>query len=223
MHIEHELIECDCRNHNCPVFSKCCFLPTECHPDKKGNISILFVGQGGGSDERKRKRPFIGRAGKRLREQILYMRKDLKRHVGVAFSNTIRDNPEDNRIPTEEELKFCLEFLYRDIAALKKRGLGVVIPLGNAAKSALIEGSGAMSKAHGTLFTLKNEYFGEISVIPTYHPSYIIRNVPKFNPDKISKLDDIVLTDFFKAYLLSETKKVDKILDIEEEIIIPEL
>lgn len=223
MRIEPELIKCVCKNHDCPVFSKCCFLPTECNPDKEGNISILFVGQGGGSDERKRKRPFIGRAGKRLREQVLYMRKDLKKHVGVAFSNTIRDNPENNRVPTEEELRFCLEFLYRDIATLKKRGLGVVVPLGNAAKSSLIEGSGAMSKAHGTLFTLKNEHFEEISVIPTYHPSYIIRNAPRFNPDKISKLDEIVLTDFFKAYWLSESKKCDKFLDIEDGIVIPDL
>lgn len=220
MRIEPELIKCNCKNKDCPVFSKCCFLPTEYYPDKKGMISLLFIGQGGGSDERKRGRPFIGRAGKRLREQILYMRKSLKKHIGVAFSNTIRDNPEGNRVPTPEELGFCLELLYRDIATLKNRGLGVVVPLGNAAKSALIEGSGAMSKDHGTLFTLKNEVFGEISAIPTYHPSYIIRNVPKFNDNKVSEMDNMVINDMIKAYLLSERKKEDKILDIEDKIVI---
>src|SRR4030043_161918 len=100
MHIDYELIKCPCKYKICPVYSKCCFLPTECHPDPQGNISLLFVGQGGGTDERKLGRPFVGRAGKRLRQQVLYVRKHLKKHVGVAFSNSIRDNPDGNRVPT---------------------------------------------------------------------------------------------------------------------------
>ena len=204
MHIDPMLLKCTCDNKKCSVFSKCCFLPTECNCDPSGNVSILFVGQGGGKDERKMKRPFIGRAGTRLRQQVLYVRKTLKQHIGVAFSNTIRDNPENNRIPTQEELDSCLVFLFRDIASLMKLGLKVVIPLGNAAKLALIKtGYGSMAADRGVLYKLNNDIFGQIAVLPTYHPSYLIRNVPKFNDSNPSDLDKIVINDIIKAYNIS--------------------
>ena len=216
--IDYYKMKCDCKKSECPVFNKCCYLPTECHPDKEGNIELLFVGQGGGADERKRGRPFIGRAGQRLRNQIVSMMKHLNRHVGVAFSNTIRDNPDGNRVPSQEELDFCLEYLYKDIFLLMKRGLKVVIPLGNAAKKALLPDSGAMGGDHGTLFSLKKEKFGEIAVIPTYHPSYVMRNFPRFNGEKLSSLDHTVITDMCKAYWVGEINKTEKILDLDSEL-----
>jgi uracil-DNA glycosylase family 4 len=216
--IEYFNIKCDCSKSECPVFNKCCFLPTECHPDPEGEISILFVGQGGGADERKKGRPFIGRAGQRLRNQIVSWRQSLRKHVGVAFSNTIRDNPDNNRVPTKEEFEYCLEYLYKDISTLKDKGLKVVVPLGNAAKKALLPNSGSMGADHGTLFELKNKKFGEISVIPTYHPSYVIRNVPKFNAEKLSELDLTVIADMYTAYRICVSKKSEKCLDIDSEL-----
>ena len=216
--IDYYKMDCNCEKSECPVFSKCCFLPTECHPSPDGEVLILFVGQGGGADERKKGRPFIGRAGKRLRNQILSMRKHLKRHVGVALSNTIRDNPDGNRVPSQEELDYCLEHLYKDINLLKKRGLKIVIPLGNAAKKALLPNSGSMGGDHGTLFEIKNDKFGEIAVIPTYHPSYVMRNVPRFDADNLSDIDYTVITDMCKAYWVAETNKTEKILDIDSDL-----
>lgn len=104
-------------------------------------MDILFVGQGGGKEERREKRPFVGRAGKRLRQLVVYLRGKLNRQFGVAFSNTIRDNPEDNRPPDYDEFEYCLSYLYRDIAELKTKGLKCVIALGNPSKRALIKGS----------------------------------------------------------------------------------
>ena len=204
---------CDCDKSACPVFDKCCFLPTECHPNIEGQIDILFVGQGGGADERKKLRPFIGRAGQRLRDQIVVMKKSLNSQVGVAFSNTIRDNPDGNRVPSQKELDYCLEYLYKDISLLMKKGLKVVIPLGNAAKKALLPKSKSMGYDHGTLFSLKNDMFGEIAVIPTYHPSYVMRNVPKFDAEEPSEWDLKVITDMCKAYGAGECNKCEKCLD----------
>jgi DNA polymerase len=184
-----------------------------------GTISILFVGQGGGRDERKLKRPFIGRAGKRLRQQVLYARKKLGKHFGVAFSNTIRDNPQDNRIPTEEELNFCLPFLYADIKALMARGLKVVVPLGNAAKSALItSGTEGMFKDHGKVFHVKDCEFGAIKVIPTYHPSYVMRTVANFNVEQPSELDLTVIRDITYAYEIGLEDTVVISPDVERQI-----
>lgn len=200
MHIDHELMPCKCTNKLCTAYSKCCFLSTEVHPDLKGNVSFLFVGQGGGSDERKQGRPFIGRAGKRIRQQVMYVREKLDKHIGVAFSNTIRDNPEGNRVPNTTELGWCLKHLYVDIAVLMKRGLKVVVPLGNASKDVFIKEAGGMAAAHGRMYDVSNDIFGTIKVMPTYHPSYVIRNAPKFNDKVISEYDAPVIRDLIGAY-----------------------
>jgi uracil-DNA glycosylase family 4 len=200
MKIDYELLKCSCSERNCPVFSKCCFLPTECHPDTDGNVSLLFIGQGGGSDERKQGRPFIGRAGSRLRQQVLYIRKKLKKHIGVAFSNTIRDNPDGNRVPTQKEYDFCLKHLYQDIALLKKRGLGMIIPLGNASKLVFMPGSGSMRMDHGKISNFSNVAFEHVNMMPTYHPSFVIRNAPKFNDKCLNEYDIVVIKDIMGAY-----------------------
>lgn len=206
MNIEPEFIKCDCTEMGCPVYHKCCFLPTEVNAAPDGSVSILFIGQGGGSDERVRGRPFIGRAGTRLRQQVLFVRKKLGKHVGVAFSNSIRDNPDGNRVPIPKEYEYCLKYLYRDIATLKKRGLKVIIPLGNASKDVFMPNTGAMSVCHGRITNFSNSAFGHISQMPTYHPSFVMRNAPKFEDTKLSEYDKIVLKDIIKA--LNTTKEV---------------
>jgi uracil-DNA glycosylase family 4 len=200
MIIKHELLECTCTENGCPAFSRCCFLPTECHPDPDGKVSILFIGQGGGSDERKRGRPFIGRAGTRLRQQVLFIRKKLKKHIGVAFSNTIRDNPDGNRVPTPQEYSYCLKHLYNDISELKKRGLGIIVLLGNASKYVFFPHSGAMVVEHGRIANVSNEIYGHINAMSTYHPSYVMRAAPTFNDACLNEYDKIVLKDILKAY-----------------------
>lgn len=204
MRIEPEMMKCICDEVSCPVHSKCCFLPTESNPGIDGKISLIFVGQGGGATERKLNRPFIGRAGKRLRQQVLYVRKKLKKHIGVAFSNTIRDNPDGNRVPTKEEYDFCLKHLYSDISVLKEKGLCVIIPLGNASKSVFLPKTGSMASCHGELYSFMTDKIGHIKVMPTYHPSYVIRNVPNFSEEKLSDIDKMVTDDIIKAYKFAE-------------------
>lgn len=201
MLIEPEFIKCACSLKECTVYNKCCFLPTEIHPGIDGTVRILFVGQGGGTEERQKHRPFIGRSGKRLRQQIIHVRKKLKKHIGVAFSNTIRDNPDRNRTPSNEELRFCLPFLYRDIALLKQRGLRVVMPLGYAAKIALIRNAiGSITGDRGHVFMVENPVFGEMPMIPSYHPSYVSRTTPLPKDGRLPRLDNIVVNDIIYAY-----------------------
>jgi len=204
MYIESEIIKCTCKDAECPVYHKCCFLPTECNASVDNKISLLFIGQGGGADERKEGRPFIGRAGKRLRQQILYARRLIKKHFGVAFSNSIRDNPDKNRIPTSKEYDHCLRYLYKDISILKDRGLCVLIPLGNASKSIFVPRSGPMCNSHGIISSFKDEAIGHIKVMPTYHPSYVIRNYPKFDEKNLSDTDKTVIDDIIRAYNYAE-------------------
>jgi DNA polymerase len=193
-------IDLICDKHICPVFKKCCYLPTEYFLSPEGKVDILFVGQGGGRDERREKRPFIGRAGKRLRQLVVYLRVKLNKQFGVAFSNTIRDNPEDNRPPDYDELEVCLPYLYRDIAELKTKGLKCVVALGNPSKRALIKDSlTSMEKDHGKVYTVSNEVFGTISMMPTYHPSYLCRNHQVWHPEKPGEFEVKALVDIERA------------------------
>lgn len=187
------LIEVNCSQENCPVFNQCCFLPTTFFPiDNK--VNILFIGMGGGADEREQVRPFVGPAGKRLKSCILYAKTLWGKPFGVSFSNTIRDNPQNNREPNKKELDFCLKYIYRDIKRLKKvYDLRVIMPLGNHAKNVFINNKIGITLDRKNIYTINNENFGSIIVKPSLHPSYLIRN-GKFNPSGIDKLliDDIL-------------------------------
>lgn len=197
-------LECNCENEACSVRFKCRFLPTEYYLSTKGTVDILFVGQGGGSFERKRGRPFIGPAGKRLRELILYVRRALNEHIGVALSNTIRDCPDQNRVPNNNELDWCLPHLYQDIVKLKEMGLKVIMPLGNVSKHALVPGCNpSISVDRGSVYYITHETFGKMPFIPTYHPSYLVRTSSiHFNPKSPSKYEMLVIEDIIKAYKL---------------------
>lgn len=181
----------NCLKEECPVYSKCCQLPTTYFP-YNNKLNIIFVGQGGGKEEREQGLPFIGTAGKRLKTCILYVKKLYNRPFGVAFSNTIRDNPDKNRIPNEDEIKYCAQFLIRDIHYLKdKHQLKVVMPLGNAAKSFFVDNNIGIMKDHGKLY-----HWHSTAIIPSLHPSFLCRQ-GKFNPQ--NKLDNILIQDILKA------------------------
>jgi len=195
-------IKCSCKEKKCPVHAKCCFLPTEVYPDKDGKVHLLFVGQGGGKDERKKKRPFIGRAGERIRQQAVAARRRIG-YFGVAFSNTIRDSPEGNRPPESDELKMCLPHLYKDIKYLKEKfGLRAVVPLGASSLRALVPecslaGIGSM---HGKLFYVKNDIFGVVAMVPTYHPASLLYSGIRFSEKHMDQKDATIVEDILTAY-----------------------
>jgi len=195
------VLKCSCTDRSCPVWAKCPKLPTEVFPDKDGCVPLLFVGQGGGKRERALVRPFVGPAGKRIRQQIVAVRRQLGKYVGVAFSNTIRDCPEDNRIPTEQELVHCLQHLLNDIKTLKALGLRCVVLLGNAAKRAMIKDSKiALGADRGSLYVISSAYTGMVAMIATYHPSGLLHQGIIFNETNMHEKDKTVIADIIKAY-----------------------
>jgi len=136
----------------------------------------------------------VGDAGKRLKTCILYAKKLWGKPFGVAFGNTIRDNPEGNRIPNPTELEYCLPYLHRDIKRLRKNhGLKVIMPLGNAAKSCFLDNKLGITADRQNIYTITNKAFGTFIVKPSLHPSYIMRH-GAFNPKGWDKylIDDII-------------------------------
>lgn len=185
-------IPCVCTHETCPCHGKCCFLPTLCY-SVDGKIDILFVGQGGGVEERKQVLPFVGEAGERLRYLILLAVKETGKSIGVAFSNTIRDNPEKNRIPTDEEVGYCKQFLMNDIQYLQKNyNLKCVVPLGNHACSVMINSTRGISSLRGTIIEKDGLLYA-----PTFHPSYCIRQTKSIKKE-LGERDMFVKNDIIQ-------------------------
>ena len=129
------------------------------HPD------ILFIGEGPGEDEDKQGLAFIGRAGKlltRLITRMGYTRDE------VFIANIVKCRPPNNRKPLPDEMATCFPYLKAQIAVLKPK---VIVALGATAVETLVSPLARISRTRGIWQT-----FGDIPLMPTYHPSYLLRN-----------------------------------------------
>jgi DNA polymerase len=128
--------------------------------------ALVFVGEGPGADEDAQGRPFVGAAGQLLDKMINAMgfRRDQ-----VFICNVVKCRPPGNRTPEPDEVTACMGYLHRQLAALKPQ---VICTLGNTPLRALLENPAlGITRLRGT----RQEYRG-IPLIPTFHPSYLLRN-----------------------------------------------
>lgn len=133
----------------------------------EGNINadIMFVGEAPGEEEDNQGRPFVGKAGKKLTEMIEamgYKRKD------VFIGNIVKCRPPGNATPTPAIRRTCFPYLQKQIAIIRPK---VLIALGNVAAQTLLDTKETITRLRGKF----GKYQG-IPVMPTFHPSYVIRN-----------------------------------------------
>ena len=126
---------------------------------------LVFVGEGPGADEDAQGEPFVGDAGKMLNRIIAAM--ELKRE-DVYICNVVKCRPPQNRPPEADEVCTCKPFLLRQIASVNPE---VIVALGTSAAHALLDTKVAISKLRG-----KFHDFHGIPMMPTYHPSYLLRS-----------------------------------------------
>jgi uracil-DNA glycosylase len=132
---------------------------------------LMFVGEGPGADEDATGRPFVGRAGQLLTKMIEAI--DMKRE-DVYIANVVKSRPPGNRAPESDEVKACIPFLFRQIAAIRPK---LIVALGNPAMQALLDTKIGITKMRGQLQDYAR--IPEIKVLPTFHPAYLLRS-----PDK---------------------------------------
>lgn len=132
------------------------------NPDAK----LLFIGEAPGADEDEQGLPFVGRAGQLLDRMIGAMGLDPAKDVYVA--NIIKCRPPGNRKPEPIEVETCIPYLHEQIGALDPK---VIVALGNTAVAALLNTKLGITKVRGQW----KLYRGKIQVMPTYHPSYLLR------------------------------------------------
>ena len=125
---------------------------------------LVFVGEGPGADEDTQGEPFVGDAGKMLNRIIAAM--ELKRE-DVYICNVVKCRPPQNRPPEADEVSACSPFLLRQLQAIKPEA---IVALGTSAAQALLQTKVPISKLRS-----KFHDFHGIPLMPTYHPSYLLR------------------------------------------------
>ncbi len=156
--VKKEVLSC----HRCPLYkTKTNYVFSDGDPEAR----LVFVGEAPGGDEDLQGVPFVGRAGQLLTKMIEAM--GLKRQ-DVYICNVIKCRPPENRAPLPEEIAACKDYLLRQIEVISPK---VICTLGKHAAEALLDTEVFISKIRGKEFE-----FNGVTLIPTYHPAYLLRN-----------------------------------------------
>jgi DNA polymerase len=141
------------------------------------NADWLFVGEGPGAEEDERGEPFVGQSGKLLDNMLAAI--DLKRGNKVYIANSVKCRPPDNRAPEAGETAACWPFLARQVELIQPK---LIVTLGKPAAQTLLQQEVTISRARG----MTHDFAG-IPLIVTYHPAYLLRNLP----DKAKAWEDL--------------------------------
>tara|TARA_B110000037_G_scaffold212998_3_gene266761 strand:+ start:17360 stop:18223 length:864 start_codon:yes stop_codon:yes gene_type:complete len=151
------------------------------------DAKILFCGEAPGAEEEIQAEPFVGPAGQLLTKIIKAA--GMSREE-VYISNIMNWRPEmptdfGNRPPTGDEMAYCLPFLKAQVEIVKP---AAIVALGKTAVDGLLgpDPKRRMSHIRGQWFE-----FAGTPIIPTYHPSYLLRN--NSNSTKRQVWEDILL------------------------------
>lgn len=145
-----------------------------------GNVmsEIIVVGEAPGHQEDETGLPFVGRSGKlldKVLEEFGVKRKD------VMVLNIIKCRPPNNRDPLPEEIEECIPYLKKQLSIIEPK---TIITLGRVATQILLDTEDKIGRLRGEW----HEY-QKIPLMPTYHPSYVLRNGKNGLPLELFKED----------------------------------
>ena len=125
----------------------------------------LIIGEAPGAEEDRRGEPFVGRAGKLLDEML---RAIGEARGSVFIANVLKCRPPNNRDPKADESAACRSYLERQIELIKPR---IILAVGRIAAQQLLETDAPVGRMRGKVHRL-----GDIPLIVTYHPAYLLRS-----------------------------------------------
>ena len=129
------------------------------------NANLMFVGEGPGADEDVQGEPFVGKAGQLLTRIIEAIK--MKRSE-VYIANVVKCRPPGNRDPQDDEIQTCIPFLKKQIDVIQPR---IICALGRIATRALLNTQQSLTTLKGRFHELPNG----MKVMPTFHPSFLLR------------------------------------------------
>ena len=135
------------------------------------DAELMFIGEGPGEQEDRQGLPFVGRAGELLTRMI-------ERGLGIPrvevyICNIVKCRPPGNRNPLPPEVEACRPFLDGQIQAVRPK---VIVTLGKPASSLLLGRDVSITRVRGTW-----HHYGDVPVMPTFHPAYILRQYTESN------------------------------------------
>ncbi|MBO7434834.1 uracil-DNA glycosylase [bacterium] len=130
---------------------------------------IMFIGEAPGEDEDLQGEPFVGRAGQLLTDIIEKGMKIPRKSVYIA--NVLKCRPPMNRDPQPNEIDCCTPALVWQIRIIRPK---VIIALGAFASRYLLNTRSGINALRGSFHNLRLDGM-TIPVMPTYHPSYVLR------------------------------------------------
>ena len=145
----------------------------------------MIVGEAPGEQEDLQGEPFVGPAGQLLDQMLRAVGQSRRAASGegreddqagdpatrVFIANTLKCRPPRNRNPEPGEMARCEPFLKRQVALVQPK---LILLMGRFAVKQLLQSDDAIGKLRGRV----HRYEG-IPVIVTYHPAYLLRNLPE--------------------------------------------
>ncbi len=143
---------------------------------------LMFVGEAPGADEDEQGQPFVGRSG-RLLQQLISEEMSLDINEALYITNIVKCRPPNNRPPSADEAATCRPWLERQIQLIAPK---VIVTLGNSATKPILETETGITRMRGKVYVREG-----YKVVPTFHPSAILRD-----PNKEAFLrQDLVLAE----------------------------
>lgn len=122
---------------------------------------IAIIGEAPGSEEEIQGRPFVGRSGKLVNKLLEELGIDRSK---CYITNVVKFRPENNRTPTDEEIKEWRPSLLKELDQVQPK---IIITLGSVATKAFLKDYMLkITKARGIIRSIE----GKI-ILPTFHPS----------------------------------------------------
>ncbi len=157
---------------------------------------IFLIGEGPGYEEDKSGVAFVGKSGQLLDKILAACNFTREQHVFIG--NIVKCRPPQNRNPLPEEQAACLPYLEEQIELVEPK---IIVTLGAVATKAILGSQVMITKVRGHWGLWLNR-----PVMPTYHPSALLRN-PNLKRDSwedfkkvIDKYRELVDATHFSKY-----------------------
>lgn len=150
----------------CPLASGRTYAVCGEGPKDGRKVPVMVIGEGPGADEDATGRPFVGRAGQLLDKMLSAI--GLSRNENCYIANIVKCRPPENREPAPDEASACRHFLENQIGLVNP---AAILALGRTAAQNLLSTHEGINKLRGSW----HDYKG-IPVLPTYHPSALLRD-----------------------------------------------
>lgn len=134
-----------------------------------GNLKakVMFIGDNPGVSEDESGMLFTGKSGEMLAnmiEKVLLLSKE-----EVYVTTILKCKTPDNREPTPEKVACCKPYVMQQIQTIRPQ---IIVALGSTSFHHLTgEYDTPIDKIRGSVLN-----FGEAKLIPTFHPSFLLRN-----------------------------------------------